>query len=1461
MHFLAAQEADLAELGTACDLRQSAGDIIFLSAADSELAVLARAQAFLIEGTEADNGRLAKGSVSDGEPTQPNLCTPSLRLANLRDLQHPASIDLYIEQTLSHSRLVIARILGGAEYFPYFCEQVEQACRKGDIALAFLAGDRQEDQSLYRRSSLSLGDLRCLYGYLLHGGFTNSVNFLRAAARLVVAQRGAKDGSPTNNFQTNNLQTNNLQTNNSQANGLRAKNSAKSARISRPPLAAARPLPEAGLYEMAATAKFVLPARAPRAYLFFYRALLQADDTQPIDALINACAKEGIALSAIYVSSLKSKSALEFLHKQLKSSPPEIMLNATGFALGEGQDPLAAYDCSVLQIAFSSHSLATWRNSRQGLSATDLAMQVVLPEMDGRVFTRATAFKRRSSLQASTQFAPVRLRAQPDRCAYVARLAAAWVRLRSLANGEKPLAIMLHNYPYRDGRIANGVGLDTPRSLQTILTSLAQAGYDLGNNHLGDDCLENNSAKSLQAESLIARLREGPTNENPSRDSSSPVRLSARQYLRFFSTLKPSLRAEVEELWGKVTDETAEDANNNSSEKTFDKTFEKTSENPSAVAFADPFFRKEEAGYFSLPIVLLGKVALCLQPSRGYDRDPSAIAHDPALAPPHSYLAQYFWLTRVWHSAAILHLGKHGTAEWLPGKSLALSRACACEAVLAPIPHLYPFIVSDPGEGTQAKRRGAAVILDHLSPPLARAMLYGDSAELERLLDEYAEARLLHPRRARVLASKVAELGKRSGILEECGIDASDLSGIEDTDDLSRATLLSRLDGHICDLKELQIRNGLHRFGEPQGASERTESLCALLRLPRGTKEGQDSLPRAIYKDLCRDLHKDGNSQNSSAVASSFSASSFDPLDASSYGKAWRGPWNGDLQESLPDSLSTPSFTPSPTPSPDSFSDSDQARGTTKDSSRASAFDTCPSFFAPYATKTTIISTTSANDSSSKDNGNGSGNGSGGIRFRCWGDVVSALERYGEALLSGSAFLPAHFSSTRSVLSSFRKDVAPLFDSCASSELSSLLRGFSGLRISPGPSGAPSRGRLDVLPTGRNFFSVDVRALPSESAWQLGWRSSCLLIDRYCEEHGDYPRRIALSAWGTSCMRTAGEDAAQMLALLGVRPLWHSGSGRVDSFEILPLGVLSRPRVDVTLRISGFFRDAFPSLIALLDSAVRSVGKLDEPASDNPIAASVRSELSRFGDSSFYRIFGSPEGSYGTGLNIPLDSGCWSSEEELAETYLRQTSSAYGAEGFCASGARSRSALERRLGSLDAIIHNQDNREHDILDSDDYYQFEGGLSVSAHFLSGKRPAMYHNDHSRPFSPRVLRLEHEIARIVRARAANPKWIAAMRKHGYKGASEIAATLDYLFAFAATTRLVKSRHFEMLFDAYLLDEETRAFLSRVNRCALRDIAARFQEARERGFWQTQRNDVPSLLDNLLATGTDCALSQTS
>jgi cobaltochelatase CobN len=419
---------------------------------------------------------------------------------------------------------------------------------------------------------------------------------------------------------------------------------------------------------------------------------------------------------------------------------------------------------------------------------------------------------------------------------------------------------------------------------------------------------------------------------------------------------------------------------------------------------------------------------------------------------------------------------------------------------------------------------------------------------------------------------------------------------------------------------------------------------------------------------------------------------------------------------------------------------------------------------------------------------------------------------------------------------------------CGSAEIAAVLAGLDGRRVEPGPSGAPSRGRPDVLPTGRNFFSVDTRAVPTAAAWQLGWHSAGLLVERYAQDHGAYPARLALSAWGTANMRTGGDDIAQALALLGVRPVWEGASGRVTGFEILPASVLDRPRIDVTLRISGFFRDAFPGLIALYDSAARAVAALDEPASVNPLAARVaadRAALEAAGAPSDeaarragYRVFGSKPGAYGAGLQTMIDERIWRDDADLADAYLGWSQWAYGAGG---EGHAERGLFEARLAAADAVLHNQDNREHDLLDSDDYYQFEGGLAVAIRHLSGRAVAVYHNDHSQPDRPRIRTLREELGRIVRGRAANPRWIAGVMRHGYKGAAEIAATVDYLFAFAATSRAVDDSHFEALYDAYLGDAAVRQFMAAHNPAALAETEARFREAVERGLWRPRRNSI--------------------
>ena len=691
----------------------------------------------------------------------------------------------------------------------------------------------------------------------------------------------------------------------------------------------------------------------------------------------------------------------------------------------------------------------------------------------------------------------------------------------------------------------------------------------------------------------------------------------------------------------------------------------------------------------------------------------------------------------------MVHVGKHGNLEWLPGKALALSAACFPEAALGPIPHVYPFIVNDPGEGSQAKRRGAAVIVDHLTPPLTRAGSHGDLEELERLVDEFFDAASVDPRRCAPLKRRILELAASIGLDQDCGIQATD--GSDDA--------LRKLDGYLCEIKEMQIRDGLHIFGEAPEPGRRVELLRAIARSVRGPGAGEASLLRALAADL---------------------ALGIDPLSAS-LGDAWQGPRPSALANGAP--------------------------------------------------------------------------------WRSTGDTVERLEHLAAGLIAGTFHAPADWAASAAVLRAVRETIAPALDASAGAETAGLLAALDGRFVAPGAAGAPTRGRADVLPTGRNFYSVDTRQVPTAAAWQLGWHSAQRLVEHYAQTHGDWPRAMALSAWGTSNMRTGGDDIAQALALIGARPRWEGPSGRVTGFEIMPLDLLDRPRVDVTLRVSGFFRDAFPGLIDLFDSAVRAVAALDEGPDDNPLAAKVAADAAalaadgaseaRARRAASYRVFGSKPGAYGAGLQALIDERGWEDERDLAAAYVAWGGWAYGAgEG----GAAEHALFERRLGAVEAVVQNQDNREHDLLDSDDYYQFEGGLAAAVTVHAGRAPALYHNDHSVPDNPRIRTLADELGRVVRARVTNPKWIEGVMRHGYKGAFEIAATVDYLFAFAATTGAVRDHHFDAVFAAYVADEAVRAFMADANPAALRELAERLLEAQERGLWRPRANHAHALLATL-------------
>jgi cobaltochelatase CobN len=826
------------------------------------------------------------------------------------------------------------------------------------------------------------------------------------------------------------------------------------------------------------------------------------------------------------------------------------------------------------------------------------------------------------------------------------------------------------------------------------------------------------------------------------------IALALADYRAFFESLPQRLRAQVTDRWGEPD--------------------------------RDPFFA---GGAFHLPVHRLGNVVVGIQPARGYNIDPSATYHSPDLVPPHGYLAFYAWLRRHFDAHAIVHMGKHGNLEWLPGKALALSEECWPEAAFGPVPHLYPFIVNDPGEGAQAKRRSAAVIIDHLTPPLTRAETYGPLRDLEQLVDEYYEAAGLDPRRCRLLRDQILDLAASIGLDKDCGVTRGD-----DAD-----AALGKLDNHLCELKELQIRDGLHVFGVSPAGEQLTDLLVALARLPRGRGEAGDaSLLRALARDLALD---------------------FDPLTAT-----LGNPWTGSRPPAL-------SGHPPPYPPPQGGRDSFSARGTT-----------IPS---PLE-------------------GEGRVGGRREDALGAWrtnGDTVERLELLAKRLVDGTAEAPAGWQATRAVLDFINAHLRPAVAACGAAEIAGLLAGLDGRFVVPGPSGAPSRGRLDVLPTGRNFYSVDTRTVPTPTAWQLGWKSAALLLERYRQDHGAWPKSLALSAWGTANMRTGGDDIAQALALMGVRPTWDTGSGRVCGFEIMPLSVLDRPRVDVTLRISGFFRDAFPAQIDLFDSAARAVAALDEPEDGNPMAARVRRDVAAFTAAGIpadaaakragFRVFGSKPGAYGAGLQALIDERGWETAGDLARAYVAWGGYAYGAG---ARGAAEHRLFESRLAAVDGVLHNQDNREHDLLDSDDYYQFEGGLAAAVKELSGRRPAVYHNDHSRPEAPRIRSLDEEIARVVRARVVNPKWIRGVMRHGYKGVFEMAATVDYMFAFAATTGCVADHHFDAVFDAYVGDASVRDFMLEHNPDAAREMADRLLEAQERGLWRPKSNSSHARLREL-------------
>jgi cobaltochelatase CobN len=1231
---------------------------------------------------------------------------PALRVANLLNLQQYLTIDTYLEDVLSQAQAIVVRLLGGRAYWSYGLERLKDLAQTHHIALIVLPGDDRPDPDLISHSTVALTHANQIWRYFTEGGIENITNALLFLSDITFGTQ----------YQPLRPQVVPL-VGKSVVTGQEAGGNGQEAFTPH----GSRPTPTIGI--------------------LFYRAHYLAGNTAPIEALCQALRDRHLQPVPVFVSSLRDpdiQAEVLTLFQPKDAAPVDLILNTTSFAIADlhtphptahapRPTPLSFWqqlNVPVLQVILSSGTLDQWQSQWRGLSPRDMAMNVALPEVDGRIITRAISFKAVQTRHARLETDVVTYQPMRDRVEFVADLAAHWVQLRRTPVGQRKIALILANYPTRNGRLANGVGLDTPASTVNILQALHHAGYSVAD-------------LPVDSDDLIQRLTAGITNDPEGRALRSPQQsLSLEDYLDAFQQLPEPVQKDLCDRWGQPTPHHGSDF--------------PPSPPPNSPAFP-------------IPGIQLGHIFVGIQPARGYDQDPALNYHAPDLQPTHDYLAFYLWLRQSFGAQAIVHVGKHGNLEWLPGKGIALSEQCYPEVALGSLPHFYPFIVNDPGEGSQAKRRSHAVILDHLTPPMTRAELYGSLQQLEALIDEYYAAQSLNPTRLEAIRDRIVQLLEQENLLTDLGQQESGVrlprasaDGSQESEgeaEIGWVGLLGQIDGYLCELKEAQIRDGLHIFGQCPTGRQLRDLIVAIARAPG---QGRIGLTRALAQD-----------------------------------------WQWDF-----DPLTTDPATPLALPHPLTSADT----------------------------------------------------------LRTVGDAIARLEDHTAHLIDQLLAHPAPSPISQPPASALQPELHWIATTLlpalqqTDQEITQLLRGLNGEFVPSGASGAPTRGRPDVLPTGRNFYSVDIRAIPTETAWDVGRKAAETLIERHVQEHGEYPRTLGLSIWGTSTMRTGGDDMAEALALLGVRPVWDGMARRVIDFEILPLSVLGRPRVDVTLRISGFFRDAFANLIDLFDQAVAAVAALDEPADQNPLAAQVQQDQADWEQQglssdqaqgrSRYRIFGSKPGAYGAGLQGLIEAQNWTDDADLARAYINWSSYAYTGQGI---GHSAPEAFQQRLSQMQIVLHNQDNREHDLLDSDDYYQFQGGLTVAVRSLQGKNPHTYFGDHSRPEKPKVRRLQEEIARVYRSRVVNPKWIAGAMRHGYKGAFEMAATVDYLFAYDATAQCVEDFMYQGIADAYVLDATVQTFVQEKNPWALQDMAERLLEAHQRGLWQQVKEET---LDQLRA-----------
>ena len=1177
----------------------------------------------------------------------------------------------FLDEVLPEVRVVVVRLLGGRRAWPEGLDSLRSRCEELGVPLLAFGGEAEPDAELTALSTAPSGVVAEAFEYLRHGGVANTENLLRFVVDTLLLEGYGFE----------------------------------------PP----SPLPDYGVYHPRVAAGSTLEdlvslhdSGKPTVGVVFYRAHWMSGNTAFVDALVEALEEAGANALPVYCYSLRSVAdggvpALSLLEGRVDSLVTTVLAGGGSNAADAHREgspeewlewevpALEELGVPVIQGISTTSSHETWTKSGAGLSPLDTAWQVAIPEFDGRIIGVPFSFKERME-QGSTVGAPLTVyRADPERTRRLAGLAARFARLGRIPNGEKKVAILLSNYPTKHSRVGNAVGLDTPRSAIELLDAMRETGYLVeGVPEEGDALIHALiAAGGHDLEFLTEEQLQGATGH-----------LDTKRYAEWFDRLPEDLRAEVVGHWGPPP--------------------------------GDLYVSGDE---FVVAGLRFGNVFVGIQPPRGFGENPIAIYHDPDLPPTHHYLAAYWWMIEKFGTDAVVHLGKHGTLEWLPGKSLGLSASCAPDAALRDVPLFYPFVVNDPGEGTQAKRRAHACVIDHLIPPMERAETYDDLAKLEQLLDEYYQVETLDPSKLPAIRVQIWETLRDAELHRDLGVE-------EPPEEFS--DFLTHVDGYLCEIKDLPIRGGLHVLGEPPKDEALRHLLAAILRLGAGEVPG---LRRAVG-----------------------SAYGLDERTLSE---------NGGARVKAPETLT---------------------RRFPGQGVAVTASDLID--LLEEAQQKLLL----------------------GMEKNSW--------QPGAAAMVCEETLGVTDAGVVRTLEFAAKEVVPRLLRTPD-EMSNLLGGLEGGYVPAGPSGSPTRGLVNVLPTGRNFYSVDPKALPSRLSWEVGWDLAEDLLRRHLEEEGRHPETVGIVVWGTAAMRTQGDDIAEVLALLGVRPVWNEESRRVTGLEVIPPEELGRPRVDVNVRISGFFRDAFPNLISLMDDAVRAVAALEEPDETNFVKKHADEEKTAGADErrSTTRIFGSKPGAYGAGLLPLMDAQNWRDDKDLAEVYAVWGGYAYG-KGL--DGVEAREAMESNLRRTEVAVKNIDNREHDLFDSDDYFQYHGGMIAAVRALTGRDPKSYIGDSADPSRVKTRSLAEEAKRVFRSRVANPKWISAMQRHGYKGAFELSATVDYLFGYDATANVVEDWMYQDVTRKYVLDTEVRDFMQQSNPWALRAISERLLEAADRGLW---------------------------